>query len=406
MSEALEQRPQLRPVEAVPLGGEHEGHFAIHDPTGIAEAVLTVTEPALFILSRFDGKHDLDGIMREFEARYGQPVEADTLTAMVKNLESTRLLRGSAFDTHMRTLRQEFRARPSRPSICSEQMGDGDTARSYIVRLLDSDRRATAQNGLIAGVIAPHLDFERGEPCYQLAYRALQGRACPDRCVILGTNHFGWSTSVVATRKAFETPLGLTEVDAAFLDALERRCGADLCEHELDHRREHSIELQLLCLQHVFGAESFRMVPVLCPDPCGPTGTKPIDGKGVDLRDFAAALRDVIRESGGDTLLVAGADLSHVGRQFGDTFPLDQPFLAFIEDRDRRALALLESSRPEEFLRALSADGNATRVCSAGCMYVLASVLQDATPELKGYHQAYTREAETCVTCTALTYTR
>ena len=406
MTDELDQRPRLRPVEAVPLGDGREGHFAVHDPMGIAKAVLTVTEPALFILSLFDGRHDLRDVMRRFEARYGQPVQSETLTDMLRNLESASLLHGPAFEAHVAALQDEYRLSPVRASICADQIGTGEDAQSCFRSMLQPGEGASERNGCIVGVVAPHLDFERGKPCYELAYRALQGRPCPDRCVILGTNHCGWSMSVVATGKAFETPLGVTEVDTAFLEALEQRCGVNLREHELDHRREHSVELQLICLQHLFGADSFTIAPFLCPDPSGPTGTKPVDGHGIDLRDFAIALRETIGDSGGDTLVVAGADLSHIGRQFGDTFAIDPPLLKSLEERDRGVLAHLEASRPDDFLSALTADHNATRVCSAGCMYVLATVLEDAACELKGYHQAFARETQTCVTCTAMTYAR
>ena len=156
----------------------------------------------------------------------------------------------------------------------------------------------------------------------------------------------------------------------------------------------------------MFGADSLKIVPFLCPDPCGPTGTGPFDGRGVDLLDFAQALIEVIQEDGGDTLLIAGADLSHVGVQFGDRLRLDEQLLGLVEERDRRTLAHLQASRPEGFIREVAKDGNPTRVCSAGCMFVVATVLKDAKPAMLGYHQAVNEDAQVCVTCTAMTYVR
>src|SRR4029079_11601775 len=116
----------------------------------------------------------------------------------------------------------------------------------------------------LAGLIAPHLDYPRGTPCYADAYGVLATMPPPKRVVILGTNHFGRASSSVATRKDFQTPLGTTRTDREFIAALEQSCGSDLCEHEFDHLREHSVELQVLVLQHLFGANSFTIVPVLC----------------------------------------------------------------------------------------------------------------------------------------------
>jgi len=406
MGHPLEQRPKLRPVEAVPLGDGRRGQFALHDPTGLSEAMLTVSEPALFILALFDGRHALTEVMERFQSRYGQAVREQTLTDMVKNLDRARLLEGEAFESHMNGLRAEYRAATVRASVYGQSLGDRDEVEAYLREMLPRHEGNANGDGRIVGLIAPHLDYPRGAPCYEKAYGRLHGRTPPDRCVILGTNHFGLSTCVVATSKSFATPLGVTETDVSFLESVERRCGHELRGHELDHRREHSVEIQVMCLQHLFGADRFKIVPFLCPDPCGPSGTRPRDGEGVDLREFAEALRDVIAESGGDTLVVAGADLSHVGSQFGDTFTLDPAFLRFLEERDRRALAHLESAKPEAFVEALAADENVTRVCSAGCMYVAAVVLRGACPTLQSYHQAFNPEIQICVTCAAITYAR
>jgi len=388
------------------LGDGHPGRFALHDPTGISEVVLSVSEPALFILSLLDGRHSLSDVRIKYRVRYGQEVLPETVAGMVKGLESAHLLEGESFDAFVRRMQADFQAAPVRPCVYGRHLGDRDQAAEFMGELLPPGNGETNGDGRVVGLIAPHLDFPRGAPCYAKSYGRLHGRERPHRCVILGTNHFGQSSSLVATTKTFETPLGETEVDVPFLEAVERRCGHDLRTGEMDHGREHSVEIQVMCLQHLFGAREIRIVPFLCPDPCGPDGTRPHGGRGVDLRDFADALRAVIMEDGGDTLVVAGADLSHVGRQFGDAFALDAPFLRFLEERDRRSLAFLEASEPEAFVQSLAQDGNVTRVCSAGCIYVAAVVLRDAKPTLRGYHQAFTEEQQICVSCTAMTYAK
>jgi AmmeMemoRadiSam system protein B len=252
-------------------------------------------------------------------------------------------------------------------------------------------------------LVAPHLDYVRGEPCYVAAYGALRGRPAPTRVVILGTNHFGRSPSVVATVSSFSTPLGTTRPDVAFLEALEKQCG-NLRTYELDHLREHSIELQVTWLQYLFGAGSFEIVPFLCPDPCGPTGTLPSDGQGVDLADFARMLGDLVAAKDGDTLIVAGADLTHVGAAFGDERELDDTFLEEVRQRDVSLLDSLSMSDPASFLRSAAQNGNATRVCSAGCVFVLATALPQTTGTLLRYHQAVDQPSQTCVTCAAIVF--
>lgn len=395
-------RPKLRPVEAFPLaGGEDE--FIVRDAAMLSGAQLSVSRGALMLMSLMDGTRTRGEILTELSEAAGQSIAADTLDQIITHLNEALLLEGEFFQAFYKGLVDDYRAAGVREMPSAAQLGIEDASGRVFDEIL-AGAQTPQPDSLPRGVIAPHLDYPRGTPCYADAYAALINRPPPKRVVVLGTNHFGRSTSVVATGSDFETPLGRTKVDREFIERLERTAGP-LREFEYDHVREHSVELQVAFLQHVFGAGAFTLVPVLCPDPCGPTGTKPMDGRGIDLADFAAALREQIENDDADTLLVAGADLSHIGREFGDDVDLDKPLLTQIETHDRTVLAKLIEESPAAFIDALASCGNATRVCSAGCISALATALSDASPTLLRYHQAVTAEPDACVTCAAVLYT-
>jgi hypothetical protein len=302
---------------------------------------------------------------------------------------------------------EAYRTAPTRQSADATTLGaDGDGLSQTLQRLLQENERVRPRGtcGRVVGLIAPHLDYARGQRCYADVYGLLAESEPPRRAVILGTNHFGQATSVVATGKDFETPLGTTRTDRAFLDELQRRCRCDLTGHEFDHQREHSVELQVIILQHVLGPENFQIVPVLCPDPCGPTGTLPYDRRGVDLRVFAEQLGDMVRSAGPGTMVIAGADLSHVGPRFGDDRELDDTFLKEVEHLDQQALEALASGDPAAFLQTLMGHGNQTRICSVGCLYTLTAALAWAKPELLRYHQAVDPDSGTGVTCASMVF--
>ena len=240
-----------------------------------------------------------------------------------------------------------------------------------------------------------------GAPCYSDAYAVLDEAEPATRYVILGTNHGGCSRSVVATTKDFQTPLGRVRTDRAFIEALERRLGIGLCEHEVDHLHEHSIELQVHMLQVCQPQPEFVIVPILCPDPCGPTGTAPADGNGPSLEEFGDALGALVAGFDGRTVIIAGADLSHVGQRFGDPERSTPEFLAEVEKSDRALLDLLEQRDDAGFLSRVRADENATRLCSVGCIYVLLRALPGRACRVLRYHQAVDFDAETHVTCAA-----
>lgn len=405
---ALPERPKLRPVEAFPTG-ESTGAgplFVVRDPSGLAEGVVTLSPVTMFILSLMDGQHSLLDIQEVFARRSHHLLPRWQLEDMVRQLDEAHFLDSPAFADYLQSLADRYRAAPVRASGGEESFGaePGQLGAMIQRMLFDGHEPAATVGRRLAGLVAPHLDYPRGGPAYAHAYRALASARRPKRVVVLGTNHFGRASSPVATRKDFQTPLGTTTTDRAFIEALEKRLGVDLCEHEFDHQREHSVELQLLVLQHLLGAGRFQLVPVLCPDICGPTGTAPRDGRGADLRDFGTAVGELIRSDAVPTLIVAGADLSHVGWQFGDQRELDESFLQEVERKDRQAIdALLRGDR-DAFVEVLRGRDNDTRVCSAGCIYALMAALPQARPELLSYHQAVNREAGAGVTCAAIAF--
>ena len=127
----------------------------------------------------------------------------------------------------------------------------------------------------------------------------------------------------------------------------------------------------------------------------------PHDGRGPDLGDFADTLAQLIANDQRRTVLIAGADLSHVGQHFGDEQPTTPEFLQQVERDDRTLLGLLESRLEEAFVEELRMSENPTRVCSAGCIYTLLRALPEQPCRVIRYEQAVDMAAETHVTCAA-----
>ncbi|MGB2984710.1 MAG: AmmeMemoRadiSam system protein B [Phycisphaerae bacterium] len=395
-------KPRLRPVEAFPLPDGDGMQVGVRDQSGLSDVVLTVSEPALHIMALMDGANSCEGIRRRFDVCFGQLLSVDTLQRMLDALEQAHLLEGPGFEAYYQSRLDAYRSSGTRDMPHAGMLGI-DGSGDLFEEMLNGAGQPVPP-GPVRGLVVPHLDYARGKPCYAAAYGTLRTHPKPDRVVILGTNHFGRSSSVVATVNDFSTPLGTTRTDVAFLKRLEAQCG-DLRAYELDHLREHSIELQVAWLQYLLDADSFEMVPFLCPDPCGLTGTAPCDGNGVDLQDFARVLGDLIAEDDRDTLIVAGADLSHVGAVFGDKRRLDDAFLEEVREVDARVLNQLTVNDPVAFLSGVAGDDNATRVCSAGCIFALATALPQATGTVLRYHQAVDQPSQTCVTSAAVVFT-
>ncbi len=80
---------------------------------------------------------------------------------------------------------------------------------------------------------------------------------------MLGTSHYGEPERFGLTRKPFETPLGSTMPAFDLVEELERKGGDAVRMEDYCHAIEHSIEFQVVFLQHLFGPE-VRVLPILC----------------------------------------------------------------------------------------------------------------------------------------------
>jgi len=404
---ACENYPPLRPIEILPAEYDGREILVVHDPAGQAVGTMAISPATLFILSLLDGEHSPAQIQEAFDKQFGQALPREQLDGLIEQLDQAFYLDSAHFAEHLATLKDAYLAAPTRRSEDEALLGaDEDGLEPTLKRLLADNERAQPTNhaGRLVGLVAPHLDFDRGQACYADVYGLLAEHKKARRFVILGTNHFGQAISVTATCKDFETPLGTTRTDRDFIDALESRCDIDLCADEYDHKREHSVELQVLMLQHVLGAGNFEIVPVLCSDPSyGMSMSTRDDGK-CDLQIVGEQLRELIGGDSGETIVIAGADLSHVGPRFGDDCELDERFLAKVGQKDQSIIDAVLANDAGRFIETLIGDENSTRICSVGCLFGLMTALPGAQAELLRYHQAIDEPSGTGVTCASIVF--
>ncbi|MFQ5806795.1 MAG: AmmeMemoRadiSam system protein B [Phycisphaerae bacterium] len=388
----------MRPLEVAPFRNDRdELCFALHDLTRVAPRPIALSLPGYFLLTQLDGEHTCRDLQAAFLKQFGQIITTEQIARIVTTLDQALMLDSPGFEQAYTRRRNEYLAAETRDN--RHRSPAAAELRSQIEQMLKPGSPAPVTD--LRGLIVPHLDYQRGGPCYADAYAMLAQAPPARRYVILGTNHFGRSSSVVVTTKDFVTPLGRVTTDREFVHQLEATLDRPLCAHQFDHHSEHSVELQLHVLQVCYAGQPFAIVPVLCPDPSGPTGTLPHDGRGPDLGDFADALATLLAKDQLRTVLIAGADLSHIGQRFGDEQPTTPARLEQVQRHDRQLLELLEQRREETFVETVRAAKNPTRICSAGCIYTLLRALPEQPCRVLRYHQAVDMAGETHVTCAA-----
>jgi len=397
-----EALPPLRALNIAPFRDERgQPGVILRDSSRIAPRPVGLSIPGYFLLTRFDGRSTCGDAQRAFAEQFGAQVAADDIGRLARTLDEALMLDNERFARVYAERREQYACAAARDNRA--HWPDGAALRAGIERVLQHG--APADGAGLCAIIAPHLDYGRGAPCYADAYATLFALAPAERYVILGVNHFGRGAAVVATTKDFVTPLGRAKTDRAFIAALERELGQPLCGHELDHQAEHSVELQTHILQARL-RRPFEIVPILCPNPVGPTRLGPHDGQGVDLGDFADALGAVTQRDGRRTVLISSSDLSHVGQHFGDEAPTTAAFLEQVRASDRALLRRVEAGAIEAFIDDVAATDNRTRICSVGNIYATTRALGGAGCEILRYHQAVNMEAETHVTCAAGVFRR
>jgi len=404
--------PKLRNVEAFPADVQGRRVVCLRDPQQIAPGMICLPPEIYFIVSLFDGEHSVLDIQTEYTRQFGELLFSDKVKQVIAELDDNLFLDSDRFRTHRAKQEDEFRKLRARPPQYAGNAYEDqpDALRRQIDGFFahpDGPGRPKSRTHASPprGLIAPHIDLRRGGPCYAWAYKEIAETAPADLYVILGTVHYPTERIFTATTKDFATPLGTVKTDVDAVNTLSKNVGGGLLRGELAHRAEHSIEFQTLFLKYALGNEAdFRILPILCWsfDGVVPEGEPP--SKAGEITDFLGALADTLDSYDGRTVVIAAADLAHMGLQFGDEERLSSGRLAWVEREDRQMLQKALAGDADGFYADVQKDGDRRRICGAPCVYSLLTVLQGANGSLLKYSQAVEPDGSSCVSFAAAAF--
>jgi AmmeMemoRadiSam system protein B len=397
----MSQAPRLRAdIEAFPVEQDGRQLLGLRDPAGYTSSVVLLPGPLLAVVSLFDGQRSVVDIQAELMRRHGELVRGEEIEQLAGALDEHGFLDSPRFADRRQEVDRAFLTAPTRPAAHAggAYAADPDELR----RVMDGFFTAPGGPGVPApehtrigqrgaslrGLIAPHIDFHRGGPAYAWAYRDLVERSDADCFVIFGTCHAGMRDPFVLTRKDYATPLGPASVDRSFVDGLAARVQHDCFASELAHRGEHSIEFQAVFLRYLFeGRREFTIIPILASfaHEALARGQGPEDDPRVPR--FLDALAETMATSGRKVVVIAGADLAHVGPRFGDPTPIEPDELQRVAQADRAMLAAVEDGDARAFFGSIAADGDRRRICGFSPIYALLRTLGPGRGEVKHYGQ-------------------
>jgi AmmeMemoRadiSam system protein B len=249
-----------------------------------------------------------------------------------------------------------------------------------------SPARAAA-DGLFA-IAAPHVSPAGGSRSYRTAYSLLGPQHRDRTFVILATSHYGQPETFGLTRKSFRTPLGDASPDLPLIDWLAAHGGEGVSMEDFCHSFEHTVELQVVFLQHALGS-GVRVLPVLC----GPFAHSLIEGGMPEdddrVRRFFDALGE-LREREGDRLFfILGVDMAHMGARYNDRFAAlaNRGAMAEVAARDAARIARIEAGDAGGFWELVRPRRDDLKWCGSAPFYAFLKAAPRARGELLSYEQ-------------------
>ncbi len=405
--------PKIRgDVTAVPLTVDGKVMICFQDAQNLSQGALVPQGLFNRIVSFFNGQRSIRDIQYEVMRRYGELVYTEQIEAVVQELDTALLLDSPRFHEALEGLKADFRNMSLRPVFFSGKSYPGDSSRlkgqleSYFLSPQGPGvpGKEVRTQGL-RGIMAPHIDFQRGGHCYAFAYKALAEAPEVDLYIILGVAHAPSEGRFALTLKDFETPFGVAKTDRDFVKALSRRCSQNLFQDEFLHRSEHSIEFQVVFLQSALGSEmKSRIVPILCGsfDHYLDEGLPPEEDPSVS--EFLDAIKAEAAASQKGICFIAGVDLAHMGPQFGDSRPVDSFVRHQIQEEDLKVLESVADTDGTGFFKLIEKDKNGRRICGFPAIYVLLRTMKACRGEILKYGQGPTPDGQSVVSFAAMAF--
>ena len=404
--------PKLRNVNIFPVQMSGQKLLCLQDPQNISEKALFLPPAIYFIISLFDGQHSVLDIQAEYMRRFGELLFTEKISEIVNQLEENLFLEGDRFKEALREKEEDFKKASIREAAFAGKSYEGDPDRLKIQLegyFSGSEGpgplgEKKGMNGL-RGVVAPHIDFQRGGFCYAFAHREIWENNSFDSFIVFGTAHTFTENSFCLTRKNFVTPLGMLTADRELIDAIQSRCPYDLFKDEGVQRSEHSIEFQCVFLRYLYPESiSLRIVPILCGSfhEAIEKGISPIDLEPVG--QFIEALKASLSSLGRKVCCIASADLAHMGLQFGDREGIGEYDLRSLAGEDEEMLGYVERMDGEGFFSSILKERDRRRICGLPAIYSMLKILDAREGRLLKYGQTFTPETESVVSFASMAF--
>jgi hypothetical protein len=378
--------PRIRYIEAHPFSQEGKELILLKDVEGIIENPLIVPKDLIFLISLMDGTRSLRDIQAEYMKASGELLYIEHLQQLVEDMDRNLLLFSENFKRHLAALKETYKNDPVRKPYHAGKSYQAN--RMELLAFLDEMFRTETKvvpKGRITGLLAPHIDYGRGTEVYRDTYNSLRGQG-KSLLIIFGTSHYPTEKIWSISSKSFSTPLDIIPNSEEFCSLINDNEVLKNYIDEWPHRNEHSIELQLPLIQFMI-QDDFEILPILTGSLHEYiTGNKNIETDR-ELIDIIDNFKSVLAGYKKPYIIISGADLAHIGAQFGDKYSLDAPTLNQSSTKDEELLKCIGNVDADGFFKTIQNEGDRRRICGLTPIYFQLKLLEGSTGEIVSYRQ-------------------
>ncbi|RLB29932.1 MAG: AmmeMemoRadiSam system protein B [Deltaproteobacteria bacterium] len=392
-------------LDFFPVQSDGRTVIMIQDRLSLVEKDMLISPELYKLMTTLDGKRSMRDIQLDLiRQQGGSLVSIDEVQALLEKLDSSYLLDSPRYREARNEIISDFSAQKIR--YCSHAglsyPKQEEELSERLETILATQQVPSLPDGKITALIAPHIDLEAGKRIYSTAYQAIKG-VTPERIIILGVGHSMTKVMLSLTTKMFETPLGKVKTDKKIVGELMKAGKDILSEDDFAHRDEHSIEFQLIFLQHILRDVSFTIVPILCGSLIGYLPEYSRERYQSIGHDFLSTLADLLRDD--STIVIAGVDLSHVGPKFGHDMPASL-IINESERHDRQLLHCLCTMNADGFWSESKRIRDKYNVCGFSVLACLLETLPPSHGHLLDYEIFKEDPTRSAVSFAAAIFTR
>ncbi len=229
--------------------------------------------------------------------------------------------------------------------------GSADACVKQIEDLRPAETVAEVPERPVAGIV-PHAGWVFSGGTALAVLEAIRSRRSPKTFVLFGAAHRRVASSALFASGAWETPLGRAEVDDWLAREILTRAGDLLRDDPAAHGGEHSLEVQVPLIQHLFPEAKIVPITVVPSEEALEIGRSV--GRTVAAHDY-------------DAVCLGSTDLTHYGPMYG-FMPegTGQEARRWVrEENDRRMIDLMRRLEAEAVVPESAAHANA---CGSGAV--------------------------------------